>query len=110
MCPAYLQHPEGMELPISITGMIPFVIKNEKKEITDGAELQIIAIYAKKFNFKPKLIPATTFGGEDGMIAIVNISLVYTTYFYKIISILTRCKGRRQSLDWDKLLSWSIDL
>ena len=76
MCPAYLQHPEGMELPISITGMIPFVIKNEKKEITDGAELQIIAIYAKKFNFKPKLIPATTFGGDDGMIAIVNISLV----------------------------------
>ena len=50
-------------------------------------KLQIIAIYAKKFNFKPKLIPATTFGGEDGMIAIVNISLVYTTYFYKIISI-----------------------
>ena len=56
--------------------MIPYVIKNEKKEITDGAELQIIAIYAKKFNFKPKLIPATTFGGDGGMIANVNISLV----------------------------------
>ena len=49
-------------------GLVPYVIKNEKKEIIDGAELQIIDIFAKKFNFQPKLIPAPTFDGDGGMV------------------------------------------
>ena len=63
MCPAHLQLPQGKELPISITGMLPYVIKNEKEEIVGGAELEIIDISAKKFNFKPKFIPETIFDG-----------------------------------------------
>ena len=43
--------------------MLPYVIKNEKEEIVGGAELEIIDIYAKKFNFKPKFIPETIFDG-----------------------------------------------
>ena len=71
MCPAHLQLPQGKKLPISITGMLPYVIRNEQKEIVGGAELKIIDIYAKKFDFKPKLIPATQFDG--GMIDTVII-------------------------------------
>ena len=77
MCPTYLQHPRGKELPISIMGLSPYVIKNDKKDIIDGAELQIIAIYAKKFDFKPNLIPAPTFDGDGGMVdTVIKICLL----------------------------------
>ena len=77
MCPTYLQHPRGKELPISIMGLSPYVIKNDKKDIIDGAELQIIAIYAKKFDFKPNLIPAPTFDGDGGMVdTVIKIILL----------------------------------
>ena len=77
MCPAHLQHLKGKDLPISITGMLPYVIKNAKKDIIGGAELEIIDIFAKKFDFKPNLIPATTFDGVGGMLdRVMNDSYV----------------------------------
>ena len=54
-------------------GLVPYVIKNEKKEIIDGAELQIIDIFSKKFNFRPNIIPAPTFDGAGGMVDTVII-------------------------------------
>ena len=80
MCPEYLQHPKEKELPISVLGISPFVIKNEKKEVVDGAELQIIALYSKKFDFKPKLIPAPSMDGDGGM-----IDTVIRLFLYKLI-------------------------
>ena len=73
ICPTDLQHLNGKELPISIMGLVPYVIKNEKKEIIDGAELQIIDIFSKKFNFRPNIIPAPTFDGPGGMVDTVII-------------------------------------
>ena len=61
MCPAYQQHPKGKELPISTMGMFPLVIRDEKLELIGGVELQIIETLAKKFDFKPSLMPATSF-------------------------------------------------
>ena len=63
MCPKHMQNPKGKELPISIIGMLPFVVRNEKKEIIGGVELQIVELYAKKFGFKPRYIYASSFGG-----------------------------------------------
>ena len=76
ICPTYLQQPNGKELPVSIMGLVPYVIKNEKKEIVDGAELQIIDIFAKKFNFRPKIIPAPTFDGDGGMVDTVDLKSI----------------------------------
>ena len=73
ICPTHMQHLNGKELPISIMGLVPYVIKNEKKEIIDGAELQIIDIFSKKFNFRPNIIPAPTFDGPGGMVDTVII-------------------------------------
>ena len=73
MCPIYFQHPFGKELPISIMGMSPYVIKNEKNDIIDGAELQIINIFANKFYFKPMLTPAPTSDGDGGIVDTVKI-------------------------------------
>ena len=80
MCPEQLQQPKGKELPISIIGITPFVIKDEQKNVVDGAELQIIAIYAKKFDFLPNLKPAPSMDGDGGMIdmvLIINLVKVY---------------------------------
>ena len=63
MCPSHLQNPTGKELAIGILGMLPYVIRNEKREIIGGVELQIVELYAKKFGFKPRYIYASSFGG-----------------------------------------------
>ena len=73
LCDEQLQQPKGKNLPISIIGITPFVIKDEQKNVIDGAELHIIAIYAKKFDFSPNLQPAPSMDGDGGMIDMVII-------------------------------------
>ena len=48
-------------------------IKNEKNDVIDGAELQIINIFANKFDFKPMLIPAPTSDGDGGIVDTVKM-------------------------------------
>ena len=74
MCPSHLQNPMGKELTIGILGMLPFVIRNEKKEIIGGVELQIIELYAKKFGFKPRYIYASSFGGMVDSVLNIKIN------------------------------------
>ena len=74
MCPSHLQNPTGKELAIGILGMLPYVIRNEKREIIGGVELQIIELYAKKFGFKPRLIYPSSFGEMIDSVLIVNIN------------------------------------
>ena len=74
MCPSHLQNLTGKELTIGILGMLPFVVRNENKEIIGGVELQIIELYAKKFGFKPRYIYPSSFGGMIDSVLIVNIN------------------------------------
>ena len=85
ICPEQLQQPKGKELPISIIGITPFVIKDEQKNVVDGAELHIIAIYSKKFDFLPNLKPAPSMDGSGGM-----IDMVITFNLVKINILLTQ--------------------
>ena len=68
MCPPDLQHPNGKEIQVLIIGAYPFVIFNEKKELTGGADIQIIEILAKKFGFIPKVTKASNVDNDGGMV------------------------------------------
>ena len=74
MCSPNLQDPQGKILPVSVIGVPPYVLYNEKKEWKGGAEFQIIDIYAKKFSFTPILVKAPAFDGEGGMVYTVRTS------------------------------------
>ena len=51
-------------------GMFPLVIRDEKLELIGGVELQTIETLAKKFDFKPRLMPATSFNMLVDMVII----------------------------------------
>ena len=68
MCHSTLQDPKGKFLPVSVIGIPPYVLYNDKREWNGGAEFQIIDIYAKKFSFTPILIKAPAFDNEGGMV------------------------------------------
>ena len=42
-------------------GQFPLLIRNEELEPIGGVDLQIIETLAKKFDFKPRFMPATSF-------------------------------------------------
>ena len=55
MCPPSLQKPNGRVIPVTYFGSPPYIISNKKKQLVGGTDLEILNIYAKKFEFTPKL-------------------------------------------------------
>ena len=72
-CPSHLQHPRGKELPVSIFGGFPYYRKPKTKgERIGGTDIQILDIYAEKFDFTPKVFSSPSFDDPKGMIDTVR--------------------------------------
>ena len=73
ICPSNLQKPHGKEIPISVIRKLePYVISYIEEE---GAEFQIMNMYASKFGFTPKFKMASSFDSEGGLIDMVGKGL-----------------------------------
>ena len=68
LCPPDLQHPRGKEFPVLIMGAYPFMITNDKKELTGGADIEIFKILAEKFGFKAEVTKAFGWVNKGGMV------------------------------------------
>ena len=68
LCPLDLQHPRGKEIQVLIIGAYPFIITNDRKELTGGADIEIIEILARKFGFKAEVTKASSVNNEGGMV------------------------------------------
>ena len=64
MCPSNLQHPGGKEIPVSVRGGNPYVTYDERKNWTGGVEFEVMKLYAKRFDFQPVYINASTFSAN----------------------------------------------
>ena len=75
MCPPHLQHLRGKDIPIGTLLHPPMIILDkETKEITGGAQVEILHIYARKFDFTPILETVTGgFDNEGGLVPSVRI-------------------------------------
>ena len=77
LCPSDLQLPHQKKIQISVIGPAPYVISNREKQWIAGAEFEIVDIYAKMFGFTPKLIKASSYDNEGGMVQMVRIVRLY---------------------------------
>lgn len=65
MCPSSLQTPHGKEIPVSYIGSPPYIFSNKERELVGGTDLEILDIYAKKFEFKPRVRKEPVFDIKD---------------------------------------------
>ena len=69
MCPPHLQQLRGKEISVGTLRHIPMIIVDlERNQVSGGAIKQIFDIYAKKFEFTPKLTVIKGFDKDDGLI------------------------------------------
>ena len=69
MCPPYLQQLRGKEIPVGTLRHVPMInVDKEGKQVSGGAIKQIFDIYAKKFDFTPKLTITRGFDNEEGLV------------------------------------------
>ena len=69
MCPPHLQQLRGKEISVGTLRHIPMIIVDlERNQVSGGAIKQIFDIYAKKFDFTPKLTITGGFDNEDGLV------------------------------------------
>ena len=82
MCPSSLQSPLGKDLPVSFMGSPPYIFSNKKEELVGGTDLEILNIYAKKFEFTPRLRKEPVFdikeinGTKRGLVGSVRIDTI----------------------------------
>ena len=93
-CPSDLQQPHQKKIRISVIGPAPYVISNKEKQWIGGAEFEIMAIFAKKFGFTPKLVYTRGFDNDGGLVDTVTF-YINSSYISKLSSIfLNRLTGR----------------
>ena len=68
-----MQNPQGKIIPISVTGVYPYVVFGKDKEWIGGTEFKIIDVYAKKFGFTPKYKRAKGYDNEGSVVEMVRI-------------------------------------
>ena len=69
MCPPDLQQLRGKEISVGTTRHVPMMILDmEGRQVTGGAIKQIFDIYARKFDFTPKLKITSGFDNEEGLV------------------------------------------
>ena len=59
-CPDHLQSPQGKVLKISFIGLPPYIFYNEAGHLVGGSEVNIVELFAEKFNFTPTYINASS--------------------------------------------------
>ena len=69
MCHPDLQQLRGKEISVGTTRHVPMIILDmEGTQVTGGAIKQIFDIYARKFDFTPKLTITRGFDNEDDLV------------------------------------------
>ena len=74
MCPASLQNPSGKEIPVSIFGPYPYMASTTENGVITGAAIDLLEVYARKFNFIPKTTKAQSFDGKGGKVEMESIN------------------------------------
>ena len=100
MCPPDLQQLRGKEISVGTTRHVPMIILDmEGTQVTGGAIKQIFDIYARKFDFTPKLRITSGFDNEEGLIPKVrcfkllkqtfntNTNFLFTRYTKKSLQL-----------------------
>ena len=73
ICPPHLEQLRGKEISVGTTYHAPMILldkegKQEGKEVSGGAIKQVFDVYAKKFDFTPKLTITRGFDNEDDLV------------------------------------------
>ena len=72
ICPASLQDPRGKEIPVSIFGPYPYMVSTAGNGVA-GAAIDLLELYARKFNFIPKTTKVQSFDGKGGKVEMESI-------------------------------------
>ena len=74
MCPASLQDPNGKVIPVSIFGPYPYMASTTENGIITGAAIDLLEVYARKFNFIPMTTKVQSFDGKGGKVEMESIN------------------------------------
>ena len=107
MCPESLQNPNGKEMPVSIIGAYPYMIYNKENGIIGGADIDIIELYARKFDFIPKIMKAPSADGAGGKVDMESI--IHKSEFISEFSLNNWVIGKNCDMDKSLIKSGGPD-